>query len=211
MSPTQTTGAPTRTPIPEHRVGLGSPNYEDIFESDTGWETGASALGAVSRLNGKLVVSVQGPGTTLSSLSPVDALADFFAEIEIHSEICELGDEFGLMVRAGGRGNPTQDSHYRFIITCDGAVRASRFLSGAEAAILPITPSADVLPGAPAVNRMGVSAIGDEFRLFVNDMQVFQLEDGEIHMGRIGVIVRARHGAQTTVSFDEFRVWDLAP
>jgi hypothetical protein len=137
-------------------------------------------------------------------------LADFLVEMEVHSEICEAGDEFGFMVRTGGRGNPRQDSHYRFLITCDGAVRASRFLLGTEAPIKPITPTASVLPGAPAVNRIGVSVIGDEFRFFVNDMQVFQLKDGEIPTGRIGVIVRARRAAQTTVSFDEFRVWDLA-
>ena len=208
--PTQTVPAPTVTAIPEHRIGLGAPDYRDSFESDTGWETGASARGAVSRLGNRLIVSVRGPSSTLASLSPIDPLADFFVEIEIHSEICEAGDEFGLMVRTGGAGIPAQDSHYRFLITCDGAVRASRFLSGAEAPIQPITPTADVLPGAPAVNRIGVSAIGNEFLFFVNDMQVFQLKDGEIPTGRIGVIVRARHAAQTTVSFDEFRVWDLA-
>jgi hypothetical protein len=160
-------------------------------------------------LDDKLVISVQGPGSTLSSLSPVEPLTNFFVEIEVHSEICESGDEFGLMVRTGGLGNPAQDSHYRFLIMCEGAVRASRFLSGAEAPILPITLSADVLPGAPAVNRIGVSAIGDELGFFVNDIQVFQLVDGEIPAGGIGTIVRARRAAQTTVSFDEFRVWDL--
>jgi hypothetical protein len=131
-------------------------------------------------------------------------------EIEAHSGICENEDEYGLMVRVGGGGNPTQDSHYRFLITCEGAVRASRFLSGAEAPILPITSSANVLSGAPAVNRIAVSAIGDVFRFFVNDMQVFQVEDGEIPTGKIGVLVRARRGAQTTISFDDFKVWDLA-
>lgn len=208
--PTRTAPPPTRTAIPEHRIGLGAPDYEDNFGSDSDWETGASARGAVSLLDDKLVISVRGPSSTLSSLSPADPLTDFFVEIEVHSGICEPGDEFGLMVRTSGRGNPRQDSHYRFLITCDGAVRASRFLSGAEAPIQPVTRTADVLPGAPAVNRIGVSAIGHEFRFFVNDMQVFQLMDGEISTGRIGVIVRARHAAQTTISFGEFRVWDLA-
>ena len=208
--PTRTPLPPTRTAIPEHRMGLGVPDYEDNFQIDSGWETGPSARGAVSRLDDKLVVSVRGPASILSSLSPAGPLADFFVEIEVRSEICEAGDEYGLMVRAGGRGSPWQDSHYRFLITCGGAVRASRFLSGVEGAVQPITPSADVIPGAPAVNRIGVSAIGDQFRFFVNDIQVFQFEDGEIPGGRIGVIVRSRRGAQTTVSFDDFRLWDLA-
>jgi len=209
-SPTQTAPPPTRTAVPDHRLGLGAPLFEDNFEFDTGWDQGAAPRGAVSRLDDKLVISVQGPSTMLSSLSPIEPIADFMVEIEVRTEICEDGDEFGLIVRAEGAGNPTQDSHYRFLITCDGAVRASRFLSGAEAPILPITPSADVLAGAPAINRIGVSAIGDMFRFFVNDMQVFQLDNGEIPAGRIGVIVRARRGAQTTISFDDFRVWDLA-
>jgi hypothetical protein len=209
-SPTRTAPPPTRAAVPEHKVGLGAPLYEDDFELESGWETGASPRGAVSQLDGKLIISVQGPSSTLSSLSPIEPIADFLVEIEAHSGICENGDEYGLIVRVGGAGNPTQDSHYRFLITCEGAVRASRFLSGAEAPILPITTSADVLSGAPAVNRIGISAIGDMFRFFVNDMQVFEVEDGEIPTGRIGVIVRARRGAQTTISFDDFRVWDLA-
>lgn len=208
--PSPTAPPPTPTSIPEYRLGLEDPLIEDDFESDIGWEEGTSAQGAVSRLNGRFVVSVQGPGSTLSSLSPAEPLTDFFVEIEVHTEICESDDEFGLMLRTGGLGDPLQDSHYRFLITCEGAVRASRFLSGAEAPILPITPSTDVLPGAPAVNRIGVSAIGDQFRFFVNDMQVFDLMDGEIPSGKIGVIVRARRATQTTISFDEFRVWDLA-
>lgn len=208
--PTRTTPPPTHTPIPDHRIGLGVPDIEDSFQVDSGWETGASARGAVSRLDDKLVLSVRGPSSILSSLSPAESLADFLVEIEVRAEICEAGDEFGLMVRAGGLGLPAQDSHYRFLITCEGSVRASRFLSGAEAPLQPITPSADVIPGAPAVNRIGVLAIGDTFRFFVNDIQVFQLENGEIASGRIGVIVRSRRGAQTTVSFDDFRVWDLA-
>ncbi len=207
--PTRTAPPPTGTAVPEHRIGLGAPLFEDNFNFDTGWHTGAAPRGAVSRLDGKLVISVQGPSSTLSSLSPIEPIADFMAEIEVHSEICENGDEYGLIVRVGAGGDPLQDSHYRFLITCDGAVRASRFLSGAEAPILPITRSSDVLAGAPAVNRIGVSAIGDVFRFFVNDMQVVELKDGEIPTGRIGVIVRARRGAQTTISFDDFRVWDL--
>jgi len=209
-APTRTAPPPTRTAVPEHRVGLGAPIYEDNFELESGWDTGVSPLGAVSQLDGKLVVSVQGSSSTLSSLSPIKPIADFMVEIEAHSEICENGDEYGLIVRVGGGGNPTQDSHYRFLITCEGAVRASRFLTGAEAPILPITPSAVVFPGAPAINRIGVSAIGDVLRFFVNDMPVFEVNDGEIPIGKIGVIVRARSGAQTTISFDGFRVWDLA-
>ena len=208
--PTQTAPPPTPTAVPEHRTGLGEPIFEDNFEFDSGWDTGASPRGAVSQLDGKLVISVQGPSSTLSSLSPIEPISDFMVEIEARSGICENGDEYGLIVRVGGDGNPTQDSHYRFLITCEGAIRVSRFLSGAEAPILPITPSTDVLAGAPAINRIGVSAIGKVFRFFVNDIQVFMLEDGEIPTGRIGVIVRARRGAQTTISFDDFKVWDLA-
>ena len=208
---TDTPQVPISTVPPEHRAGLGDPDFEDDFSTDAGWENGVASRGAVSRLDGKLVISVQGPASTLWSLSPLDAATDFFAEIDVHTEICDPGDEFGLMVRAGGRGNPTQDSHYRFLITCEGAVRASRFLSGAEAPLIPITASADVLAGAPAINRLGISALGGEFRFFVNDMQVFSAEDGEIATGRIGVIVRARRAPQTTVSFDQFRFWDRSP
>lgn len=208
--PTQTAPQPVPTAAPEHKTGLGDPSFEDGFEAGTGWEIGTFPQGAVSLLDGKLVVSVQGPSVTLVSLAPIEPISDFLAEIEIRTEICESGDEFGLMLRAGGPGNPLQDSHYRFLITCEGAVRASRFIAGREAPMLPITPNEVVLPGAPSVNRLAVSAVGDQFRIFVNDIEVYLLMDGEIPAGKIGALVRARQSPQTTIAFDSFRVWDLS-
>lgn len=204
---------PTQTPLPDHEAGLAAPLFEDDFSRDTGWSTGSSSRGAISRLNDQLVVAVRGPGAALASLSPVPALADLLVSVEVRTEICDSGDEFGLMVRTrspNGSVEPARDSHYRFMLTCEGAVRASRFIAGSEAALIPITQTFDAIPGAPALNRLAVSAEGNQLRFFINDMEVFEIRDGELLDGSIGLIVRARSSLQTTVAFDNFRVWDLS-
>jgi hypothetical protein len=183
----------------------GEPTIQDGFDSDTGWEYGEFGSGAISRLDSRLVIAVRGPSQTLHALAPVPVLTDFFMEVELLAEICDASDEFGLIARTSGA-----DTHYRFMITCDGSIRASRFSAGTEAALYPITPDGAVIPGAPAQNRLAVSAIGNQLRFLVNDIQVMELSDRLLQFGRVGLIVRARRGSQATVSFDNFRLWDLS-
>lgn len=207
-SPSATASPPatTRVSTPEWPSGVqGPPQFEDQFTVDTGWELGDFISGAASLLNDRLVIVVRGPSNTLQAVSPVPALTDFFVSVTVMTEICEASDEFGLLARSTGA-----DTHYRFMVTCEGAVRASRFSAGNEAALVPIVPAAAVISGAPARNQLGLSAVGDRLQFYVNQIQVLEFTDRSLTAGGIGLIVRARGGAQTTISFDDFQVWDLS-
>lgn len=195
-----------RISTPDLPSGLqGPPQFEDRFTVDTGWELGDFASGAASLLNERLVIVVRGPSNTLQAVSPVSTLTDFYVSVAAITEICADSDEFGLLARSTGA-----DTHYRFMVTCEGDVRASRFSAGEEAALVPIVPAAAVIPGAPARNQLGLSAVGDRLQFYVNQIQVLEFTDRSLSAGGVGVIVRARGGAQTTVSFDDFQVWDLS-
>lgn len=192
--------APSTTPESLGRQAV----FQDDFSRDRGWQLQQGASGAISLLDQQLVIAVRGPSAILYSISPAPELSDFELEVEVHSEICQDSDEFGVMVRAR-----SLETHYRFTLSCEGAVRASRFIDGREAALAPITASDAALPGAPAVNQLRLEARGDQFRFSVNDILALELSDSQIDSGGTGLFVRARRSSQTTVSFDDFQLWPV--
>lgn len=176
--------------------------FQDDFSADRGWQLAQGSTGAISLLAQRLVIAVHGPGATLYSLSPAPEQTDLTVEVDVRSEICDAGDEFGLMVRAR-----SLEVHYRFTLSCDGMLRASRFDDGGEAALAPSTPTDAAFSGAPAVNHLSLEAVGNRMRFAVNQIQVLEVTDSRIPSGGVGLIVRARRGSQTTISFDNFSLW----
>ena len=200
------TPPPSATPTPDIFTGLGEVLFQDDFAEDRGWTLRAGQGGAVSLLPGRLVVAVHSPGAMLFSLSPAPALADFYLEARLRTELCGQEDEFGLMVRV----LPNLD-HYLFSLTCDGQARVSRFVSGQEAALVPLAHTGAALPGAPAVNRLAVWAQGDQFHFLVNDVEVFSLREASLPSGGFGLTARSRRSPQVTVSLLSFSLRALQP
>jgi len=200
------TPPPSPTPTPDISTGLGEVLFQDDFAQDRGWTLRAGQGGAVSLLPGRLVVAVHNPGAMLFSLSPAPATADFYLEAELRTELCGQEDEFGLMVRV----LPNLD-HYLFSLTCDGQARVSRFVSGQEAALVPLTRTGAALPGAPAVNRLAVLARGDQFYFLVNEVEVFSLREASLSSGGFGLAARSRRSPQVTVSLLSFSLRALRP
>jgi hypothetical protein len=198
------TPPPSSTPTPDLVAGLGPPIFQDDFTEDLGWNAVAAPGGTVSWLPGRLVLALHSPGGMLSTVSPASEAQDFYLEAELRTELCGQADEFGLMVRV----QPNLD-HLRFSLTCDGQARVSRFVSGQEAALAPLTRTSAALPGAPALNLLAVWGQGDLFRFLVNDLEVFTLRDGTLARGGFGLAVRSRRSPQITVSLQSFAVYAL--
>lgn len=204
-TPTATsTAAPTSEPTPTPTVESRPALFQDDFGRDRGWELQNQPSGAVSILNQRLVIAVRGPSTVLYSFSPAPETADFELEVTVRSQICEADDEFGLMVRAR-----SLQTHYRFTLSCDGSVRASRFVDGREAALAPITSAEAAFAGAPAINRLRLVAQGDQLQFSINGILALQVTDTQLASGMIGLLVRARRSSQTTVAFDDFQLYAL--
>jgi hypothetical protein len=200
------TPPPSATPTPDISTGLGEVLFQDDFAQDRGWTLRSGQGGAVSLLPGRLVVSIHNPGAMLFSLSPAPDTADFYLEAELRTELCGQEDEFGLMVRV----LPNLD-HYLFSLTCDGQARVSRFVSGQEAALVPLTHTGAALPGAPAVNRLAVWAQGDQFHFLINDLEVFSVREASLSSGGFGLAARSRRSPQVTVSLLYFSLRALQP
>jgi hypothetical protein len=199
------TPAPTFTPTPDIRQSFGPQLYQTDFSSSEGWKVGRDPYGVTSLDEGQLSVVVNQPDSLRTLISPVDPVGDFYAEVNMHTALCQDDDEFGMVFRV----NPL-DEHYRFTITCVGGLRLRRVLVGSSRAVLPFEPFNEaVMPHAPADNTLGVLARGADFELFVNGVSVLTAHDVALPVGRIGLIVSSGSGGQTTITYDRFSVWGL--
>lgn len=205
--PTATsTPPPSPTPTPDLTTSFGPVLYADRFDTNRGWDIGADVIGGTSLVDGGLTLTVR-PGAVLrTAVAPAPPVGDFHVEARLRTEICSPRDEFGLMVRVG-----PDLSHYRFALTCDGAWRVVLVLPETARGLVPLTFSPDVIPGAPADNRLAIWASGSTFRFFVNGLEVSSLRNRLLTAGGVGFFVRSRSGGQVTVTFDDLVLRSLLP
>ncbi len=200
---TPTPGA-SATPTPDLRLETGRLLLEDTFDDDTAWHLGQSESGGSSVSGGRLSLSVRQPRAYQLATRTDASYTDVLVEVDVLTELCSPGDEFGLMLRVSG---PTQ--YYRFVIGCDGTARAGRVLEeGSRALTWPI-PSPAILPASPARNHLAVLARGDAFRFWVNDVEVLAVRDVSLTSGGIGFLARAAAAGQVSVAFDDLAVYAL--
>lgn len=207
LVPTTTqTPLPSPTVTPDIIAGLDKVLFQDRFTSQTDWETLETRVGGASYLDGRFSLAVNQPHTYYSALSPAPIFQDGYLEVQARAVLCSDGDTYGLIFRVTPSGD-----HYRYTISCTGEVRVSRISGGEEFVLLPDTRTNAVLSGLLVDNHMTVLLSGDEFHFFLNGVEVYSDEDDKLPAGGAGLIVRARAGGQTTVSFDNFIVRSLKP
>jgi len=195
---------PEPSPSPEMRPGIGDLLLSDNFEADSPWLLGQSQKGTVSISGGELTVALVQPKAYLFSTRTEPAFGDFYAEITASPSLCEGTDEYGLLFRLGSLGD-----FYRFSLSCDGQVRLDRVIGGAAGSPQPWMPSASVPSGAPSTSRLGVWAVGSDLRFFINDTFQFAVHDRYHTSGLLGVFARSAGENAVTVSFSDFRVYQI--
>jgi hypothetical protein len=206
LIPTTTwTPAPSLTPTADVRGGIGPVVLFDTFDEAGPWELSTSATGASEINLGKLTLAVRAPRAYQDAQREAPSMADFYAEVEVHTQLCNPGDEFGLTARGNALGE-----HYRFLIGCDGSARITRFLQDGSRALTLRVETPAIIAGAPAVNRLAVWAMGLDLKLFVNGDEVVAARDAALDRGTFGVIARAGSSGQVAVSFDNLVVRALS-
>lgn len=200
------TPEPKPSPTPDLYTGLGDLIFEDSFDRNLGWDIGQSDIGGASLVEERLSLAVRRSNSFYFIQSPVPTTTDFFLEVTVRSEVCFDADEFGVMFRYRALGE-----HYRFTLTCDGGARVSRVLEEGEIVLVPLTQTYAMLPGLLVDNRIAIWASGNQFRFFINDLEVFSASDRVLPSGKLTFFVRSRRSSQTTVSFDDFTVRALLP
>jgi len=207
LIPTATsTSAPTSSPTPPTLLGIGDLLFFANFESSQSWDLRETDRGGSSIYNGQLNLAVRQPNSFFFIRAPAPEQDDFYFEVNIRSDVCEDGDEYGIMFRLGPLYN-----HYRFSLTCEGLARVSRVLDDQEVVLIPPTETYAVFPGLRIENHLAVWASGTQFRFFINDLEVFSIQDREIDSGGFGLFVRSRRSQQITISFDDVALHAIQP
>ena len=193
---------PTFTATPEMSPGIGSVIYRDDFSDETAWDTAISDQGSAAISRNRLSLASQ-PGIYLVSMNRDLNLGDFYAEITAHPSLCRGDDSYGIIIRSTGT------SFYRFTLTCNSMVYAERYRASVRLLMQEPTPSGDAPPGAPGEVRIGIWAVGNEMRLFLNDRFQFSISDPSTPSGSFGVFTRAAGDTQVSVIFSDLTVYDV--
>jgi hypothetical protein len=197
---------PSPSPTPDILIGVGDVLFEDDFSIDLGWDLSEKPSGAISLSNGRLVIAIHQSQSFLFSLAPDLMLSDFFLEVEVRAEICQPGDEFGVLFRV----NESLE-HYRYSLNCAGESRMTRVLSGESRSLVPPSTFPFIRSGPMSSNRLSIKAMDDTFQFWINGFEVFSSRDLSLKEGRIGLFVRSGQGSQVTISFDNFLIREVLP
>lgn len=192
----------TKEPTPEMRPGVGPDLLSDDFDDPFLWEIAASDEASSSINNNRLTLAVQSR-VYMTSLRRDLLIDDYYAEITAQPSLCKGEDSYGILIRANG------GSYFRFALACDGTVRAERVTNSVRLVLQQPLPSGDVPPGAPGEVRIGVWAVGNEMRLFLNGRFQFNIDDPSFPIGTVGVFVRSAGETPVVVSFSDLIIREV--
>lgn len=192
----------TKAPTPEMRPGLGSDLITDDFSNPFDWDIASSNEASAEIQNNRLTLAAQSQ-VYMTSLRRDTFLTDHYTEITAQPSLCKSDDSYGILIRANG------GSYYRFALACDGTVRAERVSNSVRLTLQPPLPSGDVPPGAPGSVRIGIWAVGNEMRLFLNGRLQFSINDPSFPIGTIGVFVRSAGETPVVVSFSDLVIQEV--
>ena len=191
-----------KVPTPEMRPNVGDIILEDDFSDETLWDIASSSQASSAINNNRLILSAQSQ-IYMISLRREIILSDYYAEITAQPSLCKGEDNYGLLIRASSA------TYYRFVLSCNGTVRAERITNGARLSLQAPLASGDVPPGAPGNVRIGVWTVGKEMRLFLNGRFQFSVIDPSFLSGTIGVFVRSVGSTPVVVSFSDLVIQEV--
>ena len=127
---------------------------------------------------------------------------DFYAEITARPSLCRGDDNYGIIVRGVG------SSFYRFVLTCNGQIRADRISGGTRLPIQEPLLSGDAAR-PPGEVRIAIWAVGSEMRLFLNGRFQFSVTERTFPSGGFGVYVRSAGEDSVSVTFSDLKVYEV--
>jgi hypothetical protein len=195
------TPTPALTPTVDTQPSYGSLILEDNFQEAGAWVTGQLPAGTVAMNQDALTLVVSQEHGYLSTVRQNTALTDFYAQITANPTLCRGADEYGLLLRVSG------GDFYRFSLSCDGQARLDRLLGGSASSPKPWAQNGAIPPGAPSLSQLAIQAIGRQMRFYVNDAFIFEVNDGTIPSGGLGLFARAASDTPVSVSFSNLKVY----
>jgi len=206
--PPTDTPQPVATMVPSPTLDLrpdqGDIIFQDDFSEEGAWSLISGSAGSARVMNDRLILALSQPNTFLFTIRTAPILGDFYLEVTASVSLCRGADEYGLLVRVSA-----ELEYYRFSLSCDGRARVDRFFNGQVSSVAPWTSNGVIPTTVPSSVRLGVWALEEEIRFFVNDQFLFSVRDTILYVGTLGAFVRTAGETPVTVSFSELVVRGL--
>jgi hypothetical protein len=178
--------------------------FSDDFSDPSHWQVSSSAQAASIIEGNRLTLVVRAPGASIMTLRDEPLLRNFYLEVAARTSLCSGQDDYGVLFRTAS-GN----DYYRYALACDGTERVDRIRTGQSSPMQTAVPSGDVPPGSPGEVRIGVWAVDNEFRFFLNGRYQFTLDDPLFKAGTIGFFARSGGEKAVSVSFSDLIVSEV--
>jgi hypothetical protein len=197
VDPEQITGDPVKV--------LGEPDWIDTFDSSANWTLYNNDCFRSKIEGGKMVMT--GLTENICWLVTLPKIQNYYLEVTTDTSSCPTGGEFGLYFRG-----PETSSGYSYTLSCtiNYLLVARNGQAGTKTTFLdePVDPE---LAWPTWENRLGVMAIGDRYRLYVNGVFLTEVTDSQFtETGSIGLVVRGGGMNQVqTVTFDNLAYWEF--
>jgi hypothetical protein len=181
---------------------IGDILFEDDFSSKEGWSVAQTEAGSIAYGKDELTIAIGETNTYLISMREGPTFTNFYLEVTASPSLCRGLDEYGVLFRVS-----PSEAYYRYTLSCNGQVRLDRVSGGGLYASQPWMLSGAVPPGAPSSVRLGVSAIGNELRFFINNQYQFTVKDPVLPSGGLGLYARSTNQQAVTINFSNLVVY----
>lgn len=201
------TPSPTPAPVDTDPAEiLGEPDGVDTFDAKGNWTLFDTNCFKSEITDGVYQMTAKGEqGIMCWEVSWPD-MDNFYSDtIVFMPEDCQVNDRFGLVFRA-----PDTDRSYQYGLTCDGRYSLTLWDGERTTVLIEATPSDLINVGLDAVNRMGVSAYGGSYALYVNGIFLEEAFDSTFTgPGKIGYFIQASSTNSYITQYDNLRIWLL--
>lgn len=194
----------TPPPTPDPNEGVGDVVFEDALDGTGNWYwtfDDDTANFGVSTETKELIATAKQSGSWRYTISnDVVTVGDQQVRVTAKALACAASDEYGLMFRgqADAEGNYNL---YIFDLNCSGAARML-VLQGSELyALSEWQTNPAIKPGAEAENTLMVWMAKDQFRFYVNEAFLFEVQDATLNEGFYGFFLRDNNAGTMSVSF----------
>ena len=198
---------PVEMPPGDPAALLGPPDGVDYFDTSSNFTGMDNECFSSQVTGGQYVITAKGLPEVACWEVSWPQVDHFYIETQVNMpQTCQPEDRFGVLFRA-----PDNLRGYLYELSCAGEVSMTKWDGENTAVIIPVTKSPAVKIGPGQQNRLGLSAYGSSYRLYMNGIYVAEGIDSSYTLpGKIGYFVRAVSEQSFTAAYDYFKIWLLS-
>jgi len=200
--------SPTPTqPSTDPRLHLGSPTWQDTFDTVANWPLYEDEHVRFEIEGGLLRMTAFNPDSWDGWMLTWANVGDIYLEMSVTTGDCGGLDHYGLMLRSSSTDKGFVG--YLFGLSCNGRYSLRIWNGEAYRTLVGWTQSDRIIQGARATNRIGIWSEGNRLRLYANGSLLTEVTDSTYSTGLFGVFVGSANTRDFTVEVPEIVYWAL--